>query len=423
MKLFASVLALFLLAGSVFAIEDGWFQSREYPTWDEKYENGRVTEYFQLSTGKYQVWRGKLVGGRRFYEDTIPPIEWLKRTDQVDRYAVLRCGNMEQSVDGKQHGVGDNAVSLIGAPPPNDANKWHISVVWQPGCRMCSQLKSDWAKSDVLKAWALPDDPQASWSHLHWYMKGDESQSFRFKSITLAAYPTVLVTPPRTGADAEVVVMQKVYDGDPKHLSDWIRDAITRYSAKRPKITPAVNNPQPADECAPPPFTPPPKVDPPVNPNLPPNGPQPVIPPDAKPVFPNVDLATLKQYVPYILVGLAVLLLVFGGRKPAVAPVVPLAPVKEESAPDFSALLDGPQTAPVKTVDKDWHMWCGDKTEPKEDAPEDVLSRLFSGQAGGPHPLNALLAQWEAEDAQLAAECKRRQEERAAAAARLAGLK
>ena len=86
----------------------------------------------------------------------------------------------------------------------------------------------------LLKALADPHDPKKSWSHFNVYDAQDRSQSFRFEKIRIAAYPTILVQPPRSKKYGEpsTVVFQGTYGGDPRKLATEITTAIRRYLAR-----------------------------------------------------------------------------------------------------------------------------------------------------------------------------------------------
>lgn len=154
---------------------------------------------------------------------------------QVDRDAVLRCGDMVQHIDGTfRDGIGDVFIEAI-SPPESDANKWFVYLVTMKGCQPCAQLKAAFMTDERLRAFAKPDDMKASWAHWTVYDKDDKSQAWRFAKIKLTGFPTLLVQPPRSGkwGPPETVVVQKTgYDGNSKKLANDIADGIRRYVEK-----------------------------------------------------------------------------------------------------------------------------------------------------------------------------------------------
>jgi hypothetical protein len=150
---------------------------------------------------------------------------------QVDEAEVLRLGDTVQTVGSENHVASvDERVAAL-APPASDADKWFISIVTTKGCTACEQLQRDWAKDPWLLALAVPDQPQQSWSHFNVYQHEDQSQSFRFEGISISAYPTVIVQPPRSGkfGDPNSVVFQGIYGGQPRELAEAISQSISRY--------------------------------------------------------------------------------------------------------------------------------------------------------------------------------------------------
>ena len=191
---------------------------------------------------------------------------------QVDQTEVLRLGNMVQHVDGiRAEGDVDAFVEALG-PPASDADKWFVSVLTMQGCAPCQKLKSDWATSPWLLALAHPSDPKQSWAHYNVYPREDRSQAFRFESLQVTAYPTVIVQPPRSGkyGPSSTVVFQGNYDGDPQQLATNIVQAIRHYVAKFEAAQTRQSQPGPIG------------LDPPWQPQ--PNDP---FNPSVAPVFPN----------------------------------------------------------------------------------------------------------------------------------------
>ena len=192
---------------------------------------------------------------------------------EVNQTEVLRLGNLVQHVDGiRAEGNVDAFVEALG-PPASDADKWFVSVLTMQGCAPCQKLKSDWATSPWLLALAHPSDPKQSWAHYNVYAHEDRSQAFRFESLQVTAYPTVIVQPPRSGkyGKASTVVFQGTYGGDPQQLATNIVQAIRHYVAKFEAAQPRQTQQGPIGVD--PPWQPQPMSDP--------------FAPNVAPVFPN----------------------------------------------------------------------------------------------------------------------------------------
>lgn len=139
---------------------------------------------------------------------------------------------MVEYVDGYKSPIG--MVRQAMAPPKNDVDKWFVSVLTTPGCSGCEVLKREWKRNDWLLALANPNDSKKSWSHFQVYDTSDKSQAFRFKTLKVTKFPTVLVQPPRSGqfGDPSTVVYQGVYEGNPRKLAEAMSHAIRAYVAK-----------------------------------------------------------------------------------------------------------------------------------------------------------------------------------------------
>ena len=204
-----------------------------------------------------------------------------QRPAEVDQAEVLRLKDHVQYVDGSYQAHADDAYVQAMAPPDSDADKWFISVLTTKNCGGCARLKQDFATSPHLLALADPRQPQKSWAHYNVYASEDRSQTFRFAKLTITAYPTILVQPPRSGkyGDPSTVVYQGVYAGDPQRLATEIASAIKLYLAKRVSaqersMEQAYAEPVGSD----PPWTPPSQDPPYVGPFTPNNTP-PAVPP------------------------------------------------------------------------------------------------------------------------------------------------
>lgn len=320
----------------------GWFESASSPGWQCKRANGKIIEWFQPSTGKYLV----LVGAGSWplldqrWEDRTPPADWIVRgaakaepkkvatgeepgraptsglhfgygrydrpnsaapkvpspaapighgqkdpPPQVDVDAVMRLGSLVQHIDGTYRDGPDDVFAQAMAPPADDSGKWFISVVSMQACPACVKLKADWKTNDQLRSLAKPEpeNQKESWAHFNVYDKDDKSQQWRWASIKVTGFPTVLVQPPRNGSfgDPKTVVYQGTYGGTPDKLAAAIRDAIKRYTAKLPRnlleVAPvpreiglaATEEIGQKKTGVDPPWKPAPKVDLPANPSIP----------------------------------------------------------------------------------------------------------------------------------------------------------
>lgn len=218
-------------------------------------------------------------------------LAWMMVLPEVDQAEVLRLGNRVQHVGvGLRQTDTDVLVEAL-APPASDADKWFISVLTTQNCAGCVKLKRDWEANAWLLALANPTDAKASWAHFNVYPAEDESQKFRFAAIKVAAYPTIVVQPPRTGkyGDPATVVFQGVYRGDPQKLASEIVRAIRKYVAALDKRQPGPRVGEGEQEAGQvgidPPWQPAPKDESPVKPIVTFNLPQ-VPPADPPPAFP-----------------------------------------------------------------------------------------------------------------------------------------
>lgn len=218
--------------------------------------------------------------------------------DQVDMAEIKRLGNHVQYVDGSIRSGADDAYVEVMGPPADDNHKWFITVIGSKGCAACARLKADLKKDEYLRALVTVhenddnhSDPRTSWAHYTYYLHGDKSQDFRWENIKLSGYPTILVQPPlnkKYGDPATVVCQITGYDGDGKKLATNIAAAIKTYLSKQAErrrqghqaqLAAIVaerddsHPPQPrhstwsqTDIGLDPPWTPAPKVEPPVGP-------------------------------------------------------------------------------------------------------------------------------------------------------------
>lgn len=240
------------VAVATYATQDGWYESADYPGWWVRYERGRVAEWEKMPA------KG------------VVPAPAKGAVPQVDKDSVLRRGNLAEHIDGT---IRNPAVTLWGqlsGPPASDADKWTIAVISMQRCPTCAKLKQDWASDPELRAFAKPElqNQKESWSHFQWYDKADATQQHQWKDLKVTAYPTVIVSPPRTGdyGSPKTVVFQQVYGrgSTPQQLARDIRDAITRYAARYSPTRAADEEamlPESGAIAAPPPVAVKPKAD------------------------------------------------------------------------------------------------------------------------------------------------------------------
>jgi hypothetical protein len=163
--------------------------------------------------------------------DQIPPQAGLTQ-GALDE--IRRLGNAAIEIGPGHQGPDADFAQAMG-PPPDDSHKWYITVLAKRDCIRCQKLLADFKHSDHLRAFVDVDDYTQSWAHYNVYWAEDATQNWRWKSIRIAAYPTVLVQPPlnRSYGDPHTVVMQAGgYRGDPAELAEMIRQAIRRYVSK-----------------------------------------------------------------------------------------------------------------------------------------------------------------------------------------------
>ncbi len=213
-----------------------------------------------------------------------------QRPAEVDQAEVLRLKDHVQYVDGSYRAQVDDAYVQAMAPPASDADKWFISILTTKNCGGCQRLKQDFTTSPHLLALADPRQPQKSWAHYNVYAREDRSQAFRFAKLTITAYPTIVVQPPRTGkyGDPSTVVYQGVYAGDPQRLATEIASAIKHYLSKHQATSDAsVSQAYPDHVGVDPPWSPPPQ-DPPYVAPFAPSPTPPLVPPlldERRPLF------------------------------------------------------------------------------------------------------------------------------------------
>lgn len=200
---------------------------------------------------------------------------------EVDVEEVQRRGDRVVRAGRGPMGGADRAIGDAMAPPPDDSHKWFFTIVIERGERESDTLLYDLKHSPELRAWANPDEAKESWSHVNIYVRGDESQDWRFKNLQVSKYPCMVLQPPAKllsdadpksweWGDPSTVVWQ--WDGYDVTLparatlrADAIRKAVTAYATKyndrrqkyatAPPATPGAKQPgSPSAEIGAPPL-------------------------------------------------------------------------------------------------------------------------------------------------------------------------
>lgn len=179
----------------------------------------------------------------------LPPVG-----KDVEPKEAIRRGNMVVHVtDNMEDNDPSNLIfAQVMAPPTNDSNKWHIAVVTRKNCEQCATLMKQWESDKILRAYAVPGDPQHSWAHLTVYDYNDKMENWRWQpfnkdGLKIDAFPTVLVLPPRDGSYGKpnIVVCKYVYEGTPEALRDAVNGSIKAYIVMLDgQVKPRSNNTQ-----------------------------------------------------------------------------------------------------------------------------------------------------------------------------------
>jgi hypothetical protein len=181
-------------------------------------------------------------------------------TADVPEIAKQEAERRGSHVEQLGHGYGDSeqdAIAEAMAPPADDSGKWFISVVEKPGCEHCRRLVTDFKSADALQAFVDVEDHNKSWAHFNVYRSDDPTQSWRWQSIKVTGYPTLLIQPPRNGAygDPATVVRQITgYDGNAKRLATDIRNSIAKYASTAKRFDSLVKGNESAGRNYTPPF-------------------------------------------------------------------------------------------------------------------------------------------------------------------------
>ena len=171
----------------------------------------------------------------------------------VDVEAVIRTGNCVQRLGtfGDDDPATNSYVAEMAAVPPDDNQKWFVTVVGASNCPACEQLLKRWPTDQYLLALAHPSDPRNSWAHFNYYRVDDRLQAWRFRSLDVRVFPTIIVQPPLKGrGDPSTVVYQAPYRGDSAATVTSIGSAVRAYlETLAPKLG-GVDEPSPTSATA-----------------------------------------------------------------------------------------------------------------------------------------------------------------------------
>lgn len=165
--------------------------------------------------------------------------------NQVDRDETIRRGDMVTRAGSGPRDAGIGAIADAMAPPADDSNRFFVTVIVD-GSEQSKQLEADLEKNEYLRAFIRPEDQRTSWAHYNRYIFNDQTQAWRWKSIKLAGYPTIIVQPPRNKrfGDPATVVCQLTGYQDAKKTADKLRESIAAYARKQAETPPPAPGPK-----------------------------------------------------------------------------------------------------------------------------------------------------------------------------------
>jgi len=107
--------------------------------------------------------------------------------------------------------------SVSSAQPPNDGDKWYLTVFTSSGSAPCQQLKQDFSTSKHLSPWTKS-------SHVNFIDINRASQAMRRSAYSVSPrgeFPVIILYPPRSSSKYPyyMIFRQSGYDGDAKKLS------------------------------------------------------------------------------------------------------------------------------------------------------------------------------------------------------------
>ena len=148
---------------------------------------------------------------------------------------IARRGDLVQRVDDLIHDDATEAICMALAPPADDSDKWFVTLVTQKGCAPCERLRADFADKPELQAWVDVRDYKKSWAHWQVIQSEDKTQAWRFTSAKPTSFPTLIISPPISGAFGDpktVVFWHPGYDGKPAELANKMQATVKAYIAK-----------------------------------------------------------------------------------------------------------------------------------------------------------------------------------------------
>jgi len=177
-----------------------------------------------------------LIGAGVHAQDVQIPIQ------EDFREEVIRLGDMVQHIGGGGGGWEQTEDAFVRqmAMPPDDSDKWFISLITKKKDARSAQLKADWAACESLLALAKFGSAKESWAHFNEYNLDDSDQMFRFRLINggagITEPATVVMQLPRNGrlGPPGTVIYQRVYQGNPLELASDLRLVIRDYVETHP---------------------------------------------------------------------------------------------------------------------------------------------------------------------------------------------
>ncbi len=153
--------------------------------------------------------------------------------DQVDVAEVLRRGDHMTRAGRGPMGSSERTIGDAVSPPADDSHKWFVSIIVERGSKESEALLYDLKHSPDLRAWANPEEARDSWSHVTIYVKGDESQDWRWKNLKVDRYPVMILQPPAKLVDEK---NPKSWEwGDPSTVV-WQWDGYDATAPERAKL-------------------------------------------------------------------------------------------------------------------------------------------------------------------------------------------
>ena len=161
------------------------------------------------------------------------------QVDTSEAKRIEAAGGMVQHMgDGVRAGEADLFLEAMELLPPDDSNKFFLSVVSSKSCAPCEKLKAAFRSDEWLQSLACPQDSKKSWA---FYRELDkDAAEIKKLNYKVTAYPTVILQLPRSGKygpEGRIVFQRSGYDGTDKdagqQLAREIGMALRQYLAKR----------------------------------------------------------------------------------------------------------------------------------------------------------------------------------------------